>query len=264
MGGDEFCLLAESPTEGTEALVETAADALSEHGEGFDVRCSYGWVTLPDEAAPDASSALRLADRRMYARKNRGRASAGRQTTDVLLQVLAERSAELGGHLQGVTQLCEAVALRLGLGEDSLGPLLQAASLHDVGKAAIPDAVLNKPEPLSDEEWAFMRSHTVIGERILGAAPALFEASLLVRSSHERFDGQGYPDGLAGAEIPLGARVIAVCDAFDAMTSDRPYRARLTEEEALDELRRCSGSQFDPAVAEALCACMAERELVLR
>jgi HD-GYP domain-containing protein (c-di-GMP phosphodiesterase class II) len=127
----------------------------------------------------------------------------------------------------------------------------QAATLHDIGKAAVPDAILEKPGPLDEHEWTFMRRHTIIGERIMQAAPALSAAAPLVRSSHENFDGTGYPDRLARDEIPLGARVIAVCDAYDAMVSDRPYRAALSHAEALAELRRCAGTQFDPAVVRA-------------
>jgi HD-GYP domain-containing protein (c-di-GMP phosphodiesterase class II) len=110
--------------------------------------------------------------------------------------------------------------------------------------------LVHKPGPLDAEEWAFVRRHPLIGERIIGAAPALAPAARLVRSTHERFDGSGYPDGLAGDEIPLGARVIAVCDAFTAMTSPRPYAPQLTIPEAIAELRRCAGSQFDPTVVD--------------
>ena len=187
----------------------------------------------------------------MYAQKSRGRTSAGRQSTEVLLQVLSERDPALGTHLDDVTFLCEAVATTLGLSDEEITPLLQAASLHDVGKAAIPDSILNKPGPLDHGEWEFMRRHTLIGERILSAAPALSEAARLVRASHERWDGDGYPDGLAGEEIPLGARIIAVSDAFDAMTSARPYRDAIEAAAALAELRRCAGTQFDPRVVNA-------------
>jgi HD-GYP domain-containing protein (c-di-GMP phosphodiesterase class II) len=138
------------------------------------------------------------------------------------------------------------------MGRETLDELARAAELHDVGKVAIPDEILAKPGPLDETEWNFVRRHTVIGERILLAAPALRSVARLVRSSHEHWDGGGYPDGLSGEQIPLGARVVSVCDAFQAMTSERLYRTRVSEAEALAELRRCSGSQFDPAVVRAL------------
>jgi diguanylate cyclase (GGDEF)-like protein len=264
MGGDEFCVLATVAAHDAPEIVDCAEQALSDRGDGFRVGASCGWVLLPDERAGDPSSALRIADRRMYAQKNLARTSAGRQTVDVLLKVLSERSAELGTHLHDVTGLCRAVAERLRLGPEDIGPLLQAASLHDIGKAAIPDSMLDKPGPLNAEEWEFMRTHTVIGERILCAAPALTEAARLVRASHERWDGSGYPDRLAGEQIPLGARIIAVCDAYDAMVSSRPYRSRMSVEVALEELRRCGGSQFDPRVVDAFCSIVAERALAER
>ena len=250
MGGDEFCILVREVGGAAHDAVARASAALTAEGRGFSVACSYGAVHLPDEAQ-SASDALRIADQRMYAQKSRGRTSAGRQSTEVLLQVLSERDPALGTHLDDVTFLCRAVGEKLGLEDEKIAPLLQAASLHDVGKAAIPDSILNKPGPLSDDEWAFMHRHTLIGERILSAAPALSEAAHLVRSSHERWDGGGYPDGLAGEEIPLGARIISVCDAFDAMTSARPYRDAIEAAAALAELRRCAGTQFDPRVVNA-------------
>ena len=259
MGGDEFCVLATVAAHDAPEIVDCAAQALSDSGHGFDVRASCGWVLLPDEHAGDPSAALRIADRRMYAQKTLGRASAGRQTVDVLLKVLSERSAELGVHLHDVTGLCRAVAERLQLSAEDIGPLLQAASLHDIGKAAIPDSILDKPGPLTADDWSFMRTHTVIGERILCAAPALTQAARLVRASHERWDGTGYPDRLKADAIPLGARIIAVCDAYDAMVSTRPYRSRMSTEVALEELRRCAGSQFDGRIVEAFCAVVAER-----
>jgi HD-GYP domain-containing protein (c-di-GMP phosphodiesterase class II) len=195
----------------------------------------------------------------MYARKSAGRASAARQSTDVLLRVLAERQPALGEHLEGVGSMCERIARRVGVPADDLPALVQAAELHDVGKAAIPDAILNKPGPLDDDEWAFMRRHTLIGERIVAAAPALARVAAIVRSSHERFDGGGYPDGLAAEQIPLASRIIFACDAFDAMVTDRPYRAGMSIADALAELQRCAGTQFDPAVVDALCALVADQ-----
>jgi HD-GYP domain-containing protein (c-di-GMP phosphodiesterase class II) len=134
---------------------------------------------------------------------------------------------------------------------EELDVLVRAAELHDIGKMAVPDAILAKPGPLNAEEWEFMRRHTIVGERILGAADALRPVASIVRSSHERWDGGGYPDGLAAEEIPLGSRIVFVCDAFDAMVTDRSYRRRSSVEQALAELRRCSGTQFDPAVVAA-------------
>jgi diguanylate cyclase (GGDEF)-like protein len=258
MGGDEFCVLARSGVDGVEQIEEVARTALSEHGEGFSITASGGSVLLPIEA-DEPSEAMRKADQRMYARKSSGRASAARQTTDVLMTLLAERSPELGAHLDEVAELCERTGEKLGLPEEHMGHLLRAASLHDIGKAAIPDEILDKPGPLDESEWAFIRRHTLIGERIVGAASALTEAARLVRWSHERFDGSGYPDGLSGEDIPLGSRIIAVADAFDAMVCGRPYRPAVSPAAAVAELRRCAGTQFDPEVVSAFEAVVAER-----
>jgi len=260
MGGDEFCALLLPGLARAEPAAAHAADALRERGEGFDIGASHGHVVLPAETA-DAAEALRLADQRMYAQKHGRRPSAGSQSRDVLLRALAERDPGLGRHLSSVSELAVAVARRLGLGPDAVEQVRQAADLHDVGKVAIPDAILGKPGPLNDEEWTFMRRHTIIGERIVAAAPALREVALLVRSSHERHDGGGYPDGLAGAEIPLGSRIVAVCDSFDAMVADRPYREAMSTDAALAELRRCAGSQFDPVVVEAFADAWAELDV---
>jgi HD-GYP domain-containing protein (c-di-GMP phosphodiesterase class II) len=125
----------------------------------------------------------------------------------------------------------------------------------------VPDSILGKPGPLREDEWAFMRRHTLVGERILAAAPALVPVAEIVRSSHERWDGKGYPDRLAGARIPLGARIVSVCDAFEAMTSDRPYAHAKTPLEALDELRRHAGTQFDPDVVREFVLAFQEHAL---
>jgi two-component system cell cycle response regulator len=175
------------------------------------------------------------------------------------LTALAERLPDLGDHLDGVTELAADVARRMGIDGEELTQLRHAASLHDIGKVAIPDAIITKPAALDDNEWAFMRRHTLIGERIIAAAPALGRAAKLVRSSHEAFDGTGYPDKLSGVEIPLGARIIAVCDAFDAMLSDRPYSPPKPTDQALAELRRCAGTQVDPDVVEIFEQVIADR-----
>jgi diguanylate cyclase (GGDEF)-like protein len=252
LGGDEFCVLVVTGASSAKTIIALAAAALSEHGEGFTVRSSHGAVILPHEAR-DATLALRIADQRMYAQKEDRRSSATRQTRDILLQVLQEREPELGDHLKGVAKLALSVGTRLELVAEELDEVVRAAELHDVGKMAIPDEVLHKPGPLTEQEWGFVRQHTIIGERILSAAPALLPVAKLVRASHEHYDGSGYPDGLAADAIPLGARIVAVCDAFDAMTSSRPYRPAVSVESALEELRACAGTQFDPAVVDAFC-----------
>jgi HD-GYP domain-containing protein (c-di-GMP phosphodiesterase class II) len=251
MGGDEFCVIARGD-EVEETLADAAA-ALSEHGTLFDVTCSRGSVTI---AAGEMTleQAFQLADQRMYDSKRSSRTREGGEAHKVLLRVLAENSLSLATHLSNVGRLAEAVARKLCLSEDEVTLTRLAAELHDIGKTAIPSAILDKPGPLDNEEWAFMKRHTVIGERILAAAPALSAIAPLVRSSHERPDGSGYPDGLRAEEIPLSSRIVAVVDAYDAMATTRPYAPRLTPDQAIDELRRCAGSQFDPSVVDAFVA----------
>ena len=254
MGGDEFCVLLDPAAEPLLPTVETAAAALFESGEGFSIGTAYGSVAVPEEAQT-VSGALRLADQRLYSHKHRfHRGSPSDQSESVLVQALVERHPELGSHVDDVARLAEEVARRLGVDEGSLQDVRRAGVLHDIGKMAVPETILGKPSALDEQERDFVRRHTIVGERIVRAAPALIGVARLIRSSHERFDGTGYPDGLRGAEIPLGSRVIFVCDAFAAMTSERPYARALTQEEALQELQRCAGTQFDPVVVETFVA----------
>jgi two-component system, cell cycle response regulator len=256
LGGDEFCVLFDDAVTREDPRLLAAVAALSEDGEGFAIASSYGLVTLPQEA-PSASAALQLADERMYGHKGSRRGSPGSQGRDLLMQVLREREPELEEHVDDVGTLALAVGRELGLDVEALDEIARGAELHDIGKIAVPEKILHKPGPLDAEEWRLMREHTVVGERILSAAPALRPVGRLVRSSHERWDGGGYPDGLAGERIPLGARIIAVCDAFDAMRQARPYAPSMTEQDALAEVRRCAGTQFDPRVVDAFARVMA-------
>ena len=252
MGGDEFCVLLATADGDRDALVTAATEALTEAGQGFAIGASYGSVVLMREAT-SAAEALQIADQRMYAHKVGRSAARTSETRDVLMRVLRERQPDLHEHLTQVAELARTVGRRLGLVPEALDELARAAELHDVGKMAVPDAILNKRGPLDDEEWQFIRRHTLIGEGILSAAPALVPVARIVRSSHERYDGTGYPDGLAGQDILLAARIVAVCDAYDAMTSDRAYRPARSAESALAELRRGSGTQFDPDVVAVFC-----------
>jgi diguanylate cyclase (GGDEF)-like protein len=250
MGGDEFCAILEGGGAAAEASMTRALEALSEHGDAFSIRSSSGVVRCPAEART-VRSALSIADARMYAAKT-DRDLAQAQTRDAIMKMLHERDPQLHDHMQAVAALSLRVARRLGLDEASARQIERAAELHDIGKIAVPDAILHKSGTLNASERRFMREYPIVGERILRAAPSLAPAAGLVRSSHERWDGTGYPDGLHGDEIPVGARIIAVCDAYHSMRSTRPYRRARRRHQALNELRRCAGSQFDPAVVNAL------------
>jgi len=250
LGGDEFCLVTPIRDGGMELVIDRALDALRERGEGFDVGSSFGAVLLPEEAV-SAALALHVADERLYAQKHSRRATSN-ATMEALLEALSMREPNLPLHLDSVGSLAVETGLRLGLDEAAVDELVRAAQLHDLGKLAVPDEILHKAGPLDDREWAFVRQHTLVGERILRASPDLHGVATIVRSTHERWDGAGYPDGLAGEEIPLASRIIAACDAFTAMTSPRPYRQELTEHEAVAELERHAGAQFDPQVVSML------------
>jgi diguanylate cyclase (GGDEF)-like protein len=221
MGGDEFCALFEPRLEDRVTLLDGAALALSEQGDGFWIGCSYGAISLPIEAT-DADDALRIADQRMYTQKNAGRASASRQVKEALLGVLAARDPELARHGRAVADLAEATA---------------RAELHEAGKLT-----------LTTESGASSREIAAAGERIISAAPALAPAARLVGTLHERWDGTGFPEGLAGDDIPHGARIVAVADAYEALITHMPHA------QALEELQREAGTRFDPTVVEALAA----------
>jgi len=178
----------------------------------------------------------------------------------VLHAALAQRHPDLGEHSEDVAGDVELLARTVGLDEDSINLIVKAGDLHDVGKLGIPDEITTKPGPLTEDEWEFMKQHTVMGEQIIAAAgPSLERMGPLVRASHERWDGMGYPDRLSGEEIPLGARIITICDSFRAMLDDRVYKQAMSLTDALEELRRCAGTQFDPSLVEVFCRLVVER-----
>jgi HD-GYP domain-containing protein (c-di-GMP phosphodiesterase class II) len=177
-----------------------------------------------------------------------------------LLVALEARDKYTGEHSREVVRLACRVAERLGLGERAVRDVEQVALLHDVGKVGIPDAILQKQGPLDEVEWEVMRKHPIVGERIIAGIPGLSHLAPAMRAEHERWDGGGYPDGLAGEAIPIASRITLACDAFHAMTSERPYRPAMAAADACAELRRNAGTQFDPTVAEALLAELGERE----
>lgn len=175
----------------------------------------------------------------------------------LFLRALAERSVELDEHNERVSALVVATADALGVPERERPTIVAAARHHDLGKIVIPSSILDKPGPLTKDERKLMRQHSVVGAALLSAVPELLPAAGIVRHHHEAYDGSGYPDGIAGEDIPLGARIVAVCDAYDAMVSERAYRKAMSHAAAIAELRRCARRQFDPTVIEALVATLA-------
>lgn len=177
---------------------------------------------------------------------------------DALVAAIEARDAYTAEHSRCVVRRATEVARRLGLDSGTVEDVGHVALLHDVGKVAIPDALLRKPGPLSEEEWRLMRRHSIESERIVGAVPSLSHLGPAVRAEHERWDGRGYPDGLAGQVIPMASRIVLACDAHDAMITDRPYRSALDHDAAVGELVTGSASQFDPEVVTALLDVLAE------
>lgn len=175
---------------------------------------------------------------------------------EALSSALDLRDHATEGHCRRTAELAMIIARELGLSDEQVRQVGQAAFVHDIGKIGVPDAVLAKPESLTEEEWEQMRKHPELGYQMLMKVSSLGDVREIVRCHHERYDGEGYPRGLKGEEIPLGARIFALVDAYDAMTSHRPYRKACSSEDALAELRRCSGSQFDPQVVDAFVRAM--------
>jgi diguanylate cyclase (GGDEF)-like protein len=263
LGGDEFCVLIRASVENPHELFSEAREALTEAGGGFTIDASGGVAEIPREG-DEAEQVLRIADQRMYRDKAGSRAGAAEVIGAVLHAALAQRHPELSGHSDEVAGDVELLAHAIGLGDDDVAAIMKAGDLHDVGKLGIPDEILTKPGPLTDREWEFMKRHTVMGEQIIDAAgPSLGPVGSLVRASHERWDGMGYPDGLRGEEIPLGARIITICDSFRAMLDRRPYKPPMAVADAVAELRRCAGTQFDPYLVDVFCS-LIERQASLQ
>jgi HD-GYP domain-containing protein (c-di-GMP phosphodiesterase class II) len=208
---------------------------------------------------------------RVFARERRARIDhalelgrAYRGTALLLGDVVETDDAYTGSHSRDVVELALEVGRRMGLAPDALRDLEFGALLHDVGKIAVPKEIINKPGKLTPEEWEVMKRHTIEGQRMLeNVGGVLAHVGVIVRASHEDYDGTGYPDGLAGDAIPIEARICSACDAFSAMTTDRSYRAAMPLADALAELRRCAGSQFDPEVVRTL-ATILQTETVTR
>ena len=281
LGGEEFVIiLPETGTQGALSAAEHVRAAIASHvisicGE-IRLTCSLGLASYPQDAE-DRDSLIELANRAMYAAKRLGRnqvrmaddpavsalnnvigKSGSREeaallgTVEALAALVDARDRYTGQHTTEVSRLSMRLAMALGVDASQAHLIGLAARLHDIGKVSVPDAVLQKPGPLTANEWAVIRQHPITGAHVVSRVPSLRLLVPAIRGHHERWDGFGYPDELVMGDIPLGARVLSVADAYGAMTTDRPYRAQCTPEEAVAELRRCAGTQFDPKVVATL------------
>jgi diguanylate cyclase (GGDEF)-like protein len=249
-GGDSFVVLLDgTPLDLTRDLARVVAALTVRHPEAL--QCSLGCGLVRAEIR--GHKAFALAEQRLEDQKRRGLVFADR-LAEVLLAIVGAHDEALRAHGVEVAALAEAAGGRLGLGASDRALVRRTAELHDLGKLAVPRAVLDKPGPLDSDEWAHIRQHTVVGEELLALFPPLAGVAALVRATHERYDGDGYPDGASAEQIPLAARVVAACDAYHAMRSARPYAARRSGDEARAELELSAGSHFDPAVVSAVAA----------
>ena len=253
-GGDEFFILLPH-TDGVTAYAliqqitvacQTYNDNIPDDALHIFISLGYGTMESPDDEYPDA---LRVAEDYMYQRKTLVDKSPHSSILKSITTTMQARSFETESHAERLVQITRNIGTAMGLGEQELDLLHMLSKLHDIGKIGISDQILNKPGKLTDEEWTEMRKHPEIGYRIASASPALSVVAEAVLTHHERWDGKGYPRGLSGEAIPLVSRILAVADAYDAMTEQRPYRDPLSPEEAFAEIERCAGTQFDPSVA---------------
>ena len=280
-GGDEFLLvMPETVAAEAGALAESLRAALAERpyltpaGEQIPIRASFGIAAYPDDV-PDANGLVALADANLYASKRRGgdavtgsgeerllgEAEGGTFSLfESLVTAVDNKDRYTRRHSEEVTEYALAIAAALGLSEESRRVLRVAALLHDVGKIGVPDRILRKPGRLSETEYEIVKGHPLLGETIIAAIPDVDEIRAAVVSHHERYDGAGHPHGLARDAIPLSGRIMAVADTYSAMTTDRPYRAARSRQEAIAELQACAGTQFDPKIVEAFISCIVPAE----
>ncbi len=280
-GGEEFVIiLPETSIKEAMEMAEKVRKAVSFHSfgicGGLHLTCSIGVACSPDNA-DDQDSLITKADQAMYGAKRLGRnqvrivsdpaviallagetAEGGREestlrgTVEALSTLVEERDSSLGHHSQDVAELVRQLALSFGMSQEQAEGVALAGSLHDIGKIAIPDALLLKPDPLTGEEWTLMRRHCIVGAEVVSHIPSIRPLAPVIQAHHEWWDGSGYPNRLHGEQIPFAARLISVVDAYSVMTTDHSYQQACSPATAVQELRRCAGTQFDPQVVEAL------------
>ena len=251
VGGDEFVVIM---PETTESDAETVCSRIKEsmllmEAKPVQPSISLGYASK-QEPAESLNQVFKVAEDRMYRRKLLESKSLRSSTVSSLKDALFERSNETEGHAERIGHVCHRLGRAMGLSNNQLDELRLLAMLHDVGKIAIRDGILLKPGPLDADEWVEMKKHPETGYRIAQSVYELTSIADYILSHHERWDGTGYPMGLRGEDIPLPSRILAVADAYDVMTNLRPYKAPISQGEALAEIRRCSGTQFDPGVVK--------------
>jgi diguanylate cyclase (GGDEF)-like protein len=287
-GGEEFvAILPEATPQEASEVAERIRSTISLQpfaiAGGLFITCSVGVASYPSHATT-LNNLIEAADQAMYAAKRLGRNQVrcidepavqlmlnseenqgGREEAtikgiiDALVSLIEQRDAELGDHAELVAELVKRLAIHLGVPIKEAQMMQLAGKLHDIGKIGISDAILQKPAQLTQEEWQQMKKHSTAGAEIVAYIPALRPLEPVIRAHHERWDGAGYPNQLSRENIPLAARIIAVVDAYTAMIVDRPYQSARSSAEALKELQRCAGTQFDPTVVEALATLLTER-----
>ncbi|MFX4262276.1 diguanylate cyclase domain-containing protein [Pelotomaculum propionicicum] len=249
IGGDEFAiLLPNSDVADVESICARIRDSINTfnaNSAGFTLSLSLGY-SVADASPNDMGSLFKEADDNMYREKMLHRQSASSTIVKTLMKALEARDFITEGHADRLQRLVESMAGRIGINNKGVADLCLLAKFHDIGKVGIPDRVLFKPGPLTPEETRVMKQHCEIGYHIAQSASVLMDIGEWIHKHHEWWNGKGYPLGLKGEEIPLECRILSIADAYDAMTSDRPYRAAMPHERAVAEIKRCAGTQFDP------------------
>ena len=250
-GGDEFVIiLPKTNSEEAEKIIKRINDLAAQKKAGsMAISISFGYATKNNELE-DIQAILKNSEDRMYRNKLYESSSIRSRTIDLILNTLYEKSKREMFHSRRVSEICETLAIKMDFDKEDINQIRIAGLMHDIGKIGIEEKILNKPNKLNQEERYELIRHVEIGYRILSSVNEFSEIANHVLEHHERWDGSGYPKGLKGEEISLQARIIAIADSFDAMTTDRPYRGALNEQEAIKELKRCSGTQFDPEIVK--------------
>ncbi|HBY66113.1 MAG TPA: hypothetical protein DEG42_07085 [Acholeplasmataceae bacterium] len=250
IGGDEFTIfLPNTSKERALQYMETAKKRIENNTiRGMGISVSFGVATkLSTEPIQEV---IKMAEDDMYTHKLFEIASHRNETIKTIVSTLHEKNPREEAHSKRVSEICISIGTKLGMKSDEIALLKAISNLHDIGKIAIDDSILNKKGPLDEKEWEQIKKHPEIGYRILSSSPEYADIAQDILSHHERYDGKGYPRGLSGGDIPIRARIITIADSYDAMISERPYRRPLTHQEALEEIRKNAGTQFDPALAE--------------